>query len=395
MAIGISGATLPSCHAGLPARAFPDQDTLICDPTASIRSNHLLVAVAAQNYGQNSYRIRQPFDFAGRTGKIVFDAEAYAVQLLGWISIEVSEDPAPGPSFALGSPGTANDEGSVVPRSAFELQFENTCEGQGDPPQIGLRSLIVDQNYVQTESVPSPTVCLKTKQGNLNHFEVSVSQTRIQVYGTAFSPDGATFEKPILLHSADVNLPFSRGYVSITTHNHATLKYTSNPSLDAWVARWDNVGFDGPVISTFREFEIPDSALRTTKAFATEPVSTVAYFVADSAGAPHDTLHFPAVDLSGMKSARLALSTWYPSTATNARYALRYRFNGGTWRDRPLNADEVRVLTDSHCQGALTQVIDVPLTDLVAGANSLEFVSVNIPQSYPPAISNIDLILSQ
>ena len=35
-----------------------------------------MTAVAMQNYGVNSYMIRQPFDFAGRTGKIVFDVDA-------------------------------------------------------------------------------------------------------------------------------------------------------------------------------------------------------------------------------------------------------------------------------------------------------------------------------
>lgn len=393
IAIGITAATLPACRADLPAKVFPDQDTVICDPNGSIRSNHLLMAVAAQNYGQNTYRIRQPFDFAGRTGKIVFDAEARTVQLLGWVSLEVSEDPAPGPSFALGPEHTANDEGSVVPRNAFELQFMNNCAGQGDA--VGLRSLLTVKNYVQTEQSPPQPVCIKTKQGTLNHFEVAVSQNRIEIFGTGFSEDGSKFEEPVLLYGADVSLPFSRGYVSVSTHNHATLKYSDNPKLDAWIARWDNVAFDGPVISNYREYEIPDSLVQSKQPFGTEQVKTIAYLVADSAGAPKDTLHFKGVDPSGMSKARLALSGWYHSTDKNSTYALKYRFNGGTWRDRPFNSDEVAVLTDSHCQGALTHMIDVPIADLVKGDNTLEFLSVNIPQDVPPAVSNIDLILSE
>jgi len=394
VAIGITAATIPSCRAGLPSKAFPDQDTLVCDPTTAIRSSHLLTAVAAQNYGQNSYRIRQPFDFAGRTGKIVFDAEAYTVQLLGWISIEVSEDPAPGPSFALGSPGTANDEGSVVPRNGFELQFMNNCASTADAPLVGLRSVLVIKDYVQTEISLPQQVCLKTKQGHLNHFEVAVSQNAIEVFGTSFSADGADWEKPVLLQHADVSLPFSRGYVSISVHNHATLKYTDNPKLDAWVARWDNVAFDGPADTGSREYEAPDSLVDSKQPFGTEPVKTIAYLVADSAAAPHDTLHIPGVDPTGMSKARLALSGWYHSSDKSASFALKYRFNGGTWRDRPFTAGEITALTDSHCQGAITQVIDVPSTDLVKGDNTLEFLAVNIPQDYPPAVSNIDLILS-
>jgi hypothetical protein len=62
-AMPIGAATLPACRSGRTAKGFPDQATLICPKAAGIASSHLLVA--AQNYGQNSYRIRQPFDFAG------------------------------------------------------------------------------------------------------------------------------------------------------------------------------------------------------------------------------------------------------------------------------------------------------------------------------------------
>ena len=39
LAVGISKATLPTCRTGLPAEVFPDGDTVICDPNASIGSH--------------------------------------------------------------------------------------------------------------------------------------------------------------------------------------------------------------------------------------------------------------------------------------------------------------------------------------------------------------------
>ncbi|HEU5075836.1 MAG TPA: hypothetical protein VFU02_16700, partial [Polyangiaceae bacterium] len=63
LAFSAGAATLPACRSDLPAQVFPSDDSPICDPSELIHSNHLLVAVGAQNYGQNSYRIRQPFDF--------------------------------------------------------------------------------------------------------------------------------------------------------------------------------------------------------------------------------------------------------------------------------------------------------------------------------------------
>jgi len=44
-------------------------------------------------------------------------------------------------------------------------------------------------------------------------------------------------------------------------------------------------------------------------------------------------------------------------------------------------------------QGAIGQMLDVPLSDLVAGDNTLELVTKNVPQNYPPAVLNIDLVL--
>jgi hypothetical protein len=398
LAIGIIDGKIPSCRGGIPELVGPDKDTLICDANSTVTSKHLLTACAAQNYGQNSYRIRQPFDFSGRTGKIVFDAEGFNTQLLGWISIEISEDPTPGPSFALGSPGTANNEGSVVPRNAVEIQFQQPCEAesQAGVPMFSVSAIISVVNYQQTEKNPTNRVCLKAKEGGLNHFEVAISQGRVEVTGTDASSDGVTFGPSTMLFGADVNLPFSKGYVSITNHNHATRKYSPNGAVSAWVARWDNVGFDGPVIADFREYEIPNSLTHATNPNSgNEPVTNIAYLVADAAKTPNAALHFKGVDLTGMSKARLGLSTWFLQSDMNAKYVLRYRFNGGGWRDRPLTADEAAVLTDTRSQGAMALMIDVPMSDLVSGDNSLEFSSQDIPQNYPPAVSNIDLILSK
>jgi hypothetical protein len=124
----LDGGTMPpACRVGLPSQVFPDHDTLVCDPSPDIGSRYLQVAVAAQNYGENSYRIRQPFDFAGRMGKIVFDAEGFTIGgLWGWVSIEVTEDPIPTPSFSLGYTAMApysNDEGAPLPKNGVEIQF--------------------------------------------------------------------------------------------------------------------------------------------------------------------------------------------------------------------------------------------------------------------------------
>jgi len=393
----IGPATVPGCRRGLPDKVLPDADTLVCDPNEAIASHHLLVAVAAQNYGINSYRIRQPFDFTGRTGTIVFDAEGYTAQLLGWISLEVTEDPIAVPSYGV----IDNDEGGILPKNGFELQFAYTCN-TSPPSQVSLSAIHVFENYADHvvpaawKSTP-PSACVTTAQGKLNHFEVRVSEHQLEVYVSPVSDGGTSFEPATLMLSADVDLKLSRGYVHLSTHNHATLKYSPGNQLDAWVARWDNVGFDGPIVGNWREYEVSDALVAAPNGRV-----NVGYRVADEASGPADVLHLTGVDLSGAVSARLALSAWYLRDAGGLdQFVLKYRFNGGTWRERTLSADEIQALTKpvvdgeptGGSQGALGQLLDVPLSDLVPGDNTLELVTKNVPQNYPPAVVNIDLVL--
>jgi hypothetical protein len=411
----IMPAAIDNCRSGLLLTAFPDNDTLICDPSATVASPHLLVAVAAQNYGENSYRIRQPFDFAGRTGTIVFDAEAFNLPLLGWISLDVTADPIAVPSFAI----RFNDEGAVIPQNAFEVQLSNSCGAAATTVSptgsFTLDSIQVFQNYVDTVLSPAQaSPCLPTLQGALNHFEVQVSQQNIAVFATPFSPDGVTFETPQLVYSVDVDLPFTRGYVHITTHNHATLKYSPDNQLQSWSAHWDNVGFDGPVIANWREYEVPDSLVAFSGApfgFSAPPQGSVdvGYVVADATQGPNASLHFSGVDLTGVTTARIALSSWYDiNGGTPSQFSLQYRLNGGAWIDRSLTAAELTLTMvspggpqiiqgtttfTSQMWGAFGQMLEVPVADLVAGDNTIEFVTANVPQSYPPAVANVDLIL--
>jgi hypothetical protein len=407
----VGASKIPSCRAGLPSLVFPDQDTLVCDPTGDVNSHYLLTGVASQNYGSNSYRVRQPFDFAGRTGTIVFDGTVSPYGgLFGWLSLEVTEDPIAVPSFEK----LLNDEGGVLPQNAFEVQFQGACGGNGPTATgVNISSIDVFSNYVDAPvTPPSSTPCAPYQVGKLNHFEILVSQTSVEVHVTPFSADGVTWGAPALVFQTPVAIPFSRGYVHITAHNHATLKYSGSSGfdvtdpVDASVALWDNVGFDGPIVTTWREYEVADSLVPLTGFVATNApadpynptgnaVST-GYYAPDVASGPSATLHLPGVDPVGATGARLALTAWYLSSgAANAAYALRYRFNGGAWRDRPFSSAEAALLTGPPgIQGALGHMLDVEISDLVAGDNTLEIVTENVPQNYPAAVANVDLVLT-
>ncbi len=381
-AVAVGLATIGTCRGDLPDRVPVELSTLVCDGNDRIHSNHLLVAAAAQNYGQHSYRARQPFDFAGRTGSIVFDAEGYNVGLLGWISVEITELPTPAPSFTL----QENYENGSIPQNGIEIQFAHICGGEN----VGVSDILVYDDFAQLHVFTAGESCVPAAQGQLNHFEVRLSESRVEVLATPASADGVTFEAPVLIAAADIALPFSRGYVHFTTHNHATLKY-SDGAVDAWVARWDNLAFDGPAITdAFREYEALDALTPTASG-----MTNVAYRLADASMGPAQTIEIHDVDLEGASRAWLAVQNWSLRVGSEppADFALNYRVNDGPWQVRMLTASELQMMVDLPNAGTRSLMLDVDVAALVDGTNRLQFTTSNADMGYPPVVLNIDLIL--
>lgn len=417
MSVGM--AVIPQCRAGLPTKVWPNEDTLICQASTDIGSGHLLAACAAQNYGQNGYRIRQPFDFAGRTGKIAFDATLDPMSpLLGWISLAITDEPISMPGYAV----YGNDEGTIIPRNAIEVHF---LDQPGNPNAIVVRNVQLFRNYVDTVyTPPEDQTGASYKIGKLNHFEVLVSETGVEVKITPFSADGVKFGAATYNYKVTAPIPFSRGYVHLSVHNHATIKYSKPDSgrsaiVDAAVARFDNVGFDGRVFANWREYEVANNGAKFSNDpnFPDEkdPYNTtntgvdLGWFVNDTAEGPRQQLTIKGVDIAGAKSAKVSFTGWMDFGQPNlaSQFLWRVRLNGKAWVDRKLNAAEVAFFTkgptvvdpagkpagEPATQGRLGFAVDVPLADVIAGDNRIEFVTDNIPTGYPPVVGNIDLIL--
>ncbi len=262
----VTTAPIPACKASLSSTSvYPPNDTLICDPRGT-RGSQLLTAIALQPFGNNSYMIRQPFDFAGRTGKIDFDVDdGDGYQLLGgYPSITITPDPVQAPTFQE----FQNFEAGPVPRNGIIVKFS---QGSGfcSATQASAVNVMVYNEYAPTILPSTSTIgCVNISPGAMNHYEIQVSQTNVDVYGTDYSTDdGQTFTNLHKIYSAPINLSFTRGYVHVGTRNHHTAKYFSLPDA---VLHWDNIGFDGPVIAHGTTYEIPDnSTMEPTRASAT------------------------------------------------------------------------------------------------------------------------------
>jgi hypothetical protein len=400
-ALAVGPATIGRCRDELPDQVFPNQDVLVCDGDDAIASRHLLVAAAAQNYGQTSLRIRRPFDFRDRVGKVVFDAEALPGGLLGWVSLAITEDPSPAPSFAI----EGNWENGAIPRRGVEVHLNQNCQTEN---KVGVAQINVFDDWVERFYQPSESVCVTTSPGQLNHFEVRVSTSRFEIWASDVSVDGVSFGALQELYAVDIDLPFERGYVHLNTHNHATLKYSDGETMDAWVARYDNVGFDGPVISNFREYSVPDK-LSPIDVGGVEELN-LGYQIAPELPEADRTLTFANVDTSGAVAAHVALDTRYlmGQGTPYEEFVLRYRLNGGQWHDYALAPGQLDLLQGPYVYnelgenvrtvgegiaGAMAQWLELDLAELVSGDNTIEFATEGIPTSYRPFVANVDLVL--
>ncbi len=364
------------CRDGLGSLLLPPEDMLICAPTDGVPSSHAWIAAAAQNYGVSSIRPRQPFDFQGRTGKIVFDAElATRSMLSGFLSVAITEDPTNATSYAIDQ----NVEGGAVPRNGITFQFANPCSSSG----VHLSSIIIFREYEQEIHDKLNGPCISASRGELRHIEIEVSASKVAVFA------GPVAGTPNLIEELTAEAPMTRGYLQLNVHNHATIKYSSDasdPEL-AWSVRIDNVGFDGPVIDDYREYEYADAQKKLTQAIENGTEYEYVAIGHRLRGESQFTkFEFDDVDPEGMGRALAAFSFWSLHEPKDEA-AVLYKWNGGA-----VQTQSVIVATDAW--GAIALSLDIPINEVKKGKNTLEFATKNVDMNYPPAIANLDLVLT-
>jgi hypothetical protein len=393
---GLTPEEPPPCRPDITGFLMPTRDTFVCDPSAPIQSHYLMTAVGSQNYGSNAYRIRQPFDFEGRTGVITFDTDLASNFLLGYTSIVVSDDPAPAPAWDINGRGPN-------PRNGVIVVFI------GSPVEVHE----VHDYAMTTPSGSSSDV--PRQRGHLCRVELRLSQQQVEVLTSEPSSDGVTFG-PLVSRRVvafDTPLSFTRGYVSLIAHNHATWKYGITfgglpRPLRSWNTYWDNIGFDGPVLATTREYEVPVAGVPATFTTVDEfppgtfnsiqhPGLSLGYVIPDGAGALGAPLVFRDVSLTNAVRARLVFNGYYQGYDIDGirlgTGRLRYQLNGQPAHERAFTPGEVAMLDTPGQTGGYNHAIDVPLSELVNGDNAVRFGTLHISSGYPNAVTNLDLLL--
>jgi hypothetical protein len=309
---------------------------------------------------------KQPFDIAGRTGKVTFDVNAdsqgnHAI----WPAFVYTDLPVPAPS------GDALPAEDAVAQNSFGFTLAGLCDaGQNlhcgncsNQDEMTVDSAFVTRHFALTNVGVEQLGCVQRGSASaLNHFEVDISESGATISGT----QPGTQEPLIPLASITATMPLTRGLIWIEDVHYNGCKFNSQ-CTHTFV--WDNVGFDGPLLPRDLSFDVMDNGAR------------------DSDGSqnlgwknPAGLETMPQVKAADLKAASAALLTlnWFPMT----RDSITYSVNG--------HADHQQSwpFPDGKTYVWRTVSLAVPLTELQEGTNT-----VSVSTSEGTAVANIDLKL--
>jgi hypothetical protein len=344
---------------------------------------------------------KQPFDFAGRVGKVVFDvSDDSGGTHAAWPEFWMSNLPIPDPFVHFTS-------WQALPRYGFGIRLGAVCvpynpavSGSGDSgcgpdchnsrhTVVSVSSAITVDDYRENDSDGGDTgpqnpgtlhvvrygcVAEPTRRGQLNHFQIDVSTDTIVVYGT-----DAGKSRP-LVHIVTIRnaaLGFTRGYIWLEdVHYNANKDINGDTLLQAMhTFTWDNVGFDGPILPRDLGFDAPDSLKRVP--------------------------HYPRLENLGWYSTASA-----PARITIPRVSGIKRASGGLLMFNFIDLDSAPVNLEYSLNGHRTHVVRWPYRGTMTGSPRAIGIPISLSEVVPGTnhvkiwsgkdgliVSNVDLIM--
>jgi hypothetical protein len=354
---------------------------------------------------------KQPFDISGgRTGTIAFDVsnDSHGTHSV-WPELWYVDTPVPTPFV--------HDTSLIsVPANGFGVQFAGTCpanSGAGcgargfcpeyseSVPVVTISAAWVVKNYMETEvdafqsTAPgtftvTPVECVQASSGpgNMNHFELRVSQNEIDVYGIDAGATGPLKKIGVI---SNAGLTITTGLVFMEDDHYNANKDSNGQGVHTFT--WDNFAFDGPVLPRDLAFDVLDGLTPVGPGYPgllnagwgfggfdqspTPPPLTLivpgVYNVADAAAA---LLTFNFVDFN------------YANLSAPEPF-ISYSVNNGATQLAPFPFGACGVQNGGPaCSSEYTISVPVNLSDVVTGTNTIALTATD-----GAAIANVDLIL--
>jgi hypothetical protein len=377
------------------ANVTPPNDIMICNGQLHEASNDNPSGVfEAGGVQALAMYPKQPFDFAGRTGTVSFDVsnDSHGTHA-AWPELWMSNLPVPVPFSHFA-------EWQTLPQHGFGIRFA----AQAVAGQFGLcpngnninsnrwtiDSGVVVRNYVMEDvnyqgvdygTASNPPLKLNILDcviapadgsGIMNHIEVRVSQTEIDVYAT----DAGVVASPATLRKiasfTNANLTFTRGLVWLEdAHYNADKGGAPSEKMHTFI--WDNVAFDGPF--TYRDFSY-DALDGTQLNVATNTINLGKFSPANQT-ASWNVLNIP----SNPQGSAVRVLFNFSNEVNPVPTVLNVVVNGHA---HPTPWPYPDTLTHTWRTFAVT----IPITDLVPGTNVVQLGS-----DQPMVSSNVNIVL--
>jgi hypothetical protein len=302
---------------------------------------------------------KQPLDIAGgRTGTVVFDVSNDSGSQHGaWPEFWWTDQPIPAPN------GGDIPMQETYARNSLGISFSLQCAGG----QVGVNLMWATRSYANSTLPFSGGACVTkgSATGALNHFELKISQTRVEVWGT----DAGSTTLKLMATAANANLTMTRGVIWVE-HVHYNAGKFDNQADHPFA--FDNIGFDGPKPYRDLAFDVADNTV------AHNGGTRLGWQLN---GTPIALQTVPVYRLQTPTSAVVTFNSIVMSWPTNSEVP-SVRLNGGAWHDTAW----------PYSGGAgswRTFAITVPVSEVRDGVNTVEFKTGGTAQ----VLSNVNVIL--
>jgi hypothetical protein len=258
----IAGLTMTGC--GTTALSYTPNDVRICDGQMFETVNDGGGVANLDTYP------KQPFDFTDRTGKVTFDLSADSDGTHGaWPEFLITDKPIPGARVSI--------SGGIPPGAVNEIGFSLDGCTSGPGGSTGVGTVFATKSGVYSELNFSSTGCVtKGSARSMNHFEVRINKTHLEVWGT---DAGGTALKQLAV-ADNLGLTLEKGLVWLNDVHYNARKAVEPCECGTeynHTFTWDNLGFDGP--KTYRDlgFDVPDANVPGASATAGDSTRRVGF----------------------------------------------------------------------------------------------------------------------
>jgi hypothetical protein len=275
------------------------------------------------------------------------------------------------------------DSWKALPQFGVGIRFAGFTDANGrgtSCPQgggyVGVDSVIVINNYAANDSATNGSLVLRgldcvkqpTAPGQMNHYEIRISQGQIDVYGT---DAGTTSPLKHLSTVANANLGFTRGLVSIEdVHDNADAGRLPSQRQHTFV--WDNVAFDGPFTYRDLSFGALDANV-PTGIYATVNLGKLSW---PTQPARWNVLGMPTGPTA--ESARVVFNFYHYTAPTSLNVTVNGHAHVVPW-----------AYPETQPYTWRTLAVTIPIADLVPATNVVTIGATD----EPIVSSNVDIVL--